>query len=36
MLKAELLGSLTHFETQMDERIAQLENRVSALEHPHG
>ncbi len=36
MLKAELLGSLTHFETQMDERIAQLEDRVSALERPHG
>lgn len=36
MLKAELLGSLTHFETQMDERIARLEDRVSALERPHG
>ena len=36
MLKAELLGSLTHFETQMDERIAKLEDRVSALERPHG
>ena len=36
MLKAELLGSLTHFETQMDERIAQLEDGVSALERPHG
>ncbi len=36
MLKAELLGSLTHFETQMDERIAELEDRVSALERPHG
>ncbi len=35
MLKAELLGSLTHFETQMDERIARLEDRVSALERPH-
>ncbi len=35
MLKAELLGSLTHFETQMDERISQLENRVSVLERPH-
>ena len=34
MLKAELLGSLTHFETRMDERIAQLEDRVSALERP--
>ena len=36
MLKAELLGSLTHFETQMDERIARLEDRASALERPHG
>ena len=36
MLKAELLGSLTHFERQMDERIARLEDRVSALERPHG
>jgi hypothetical protein len=35
MLKAELLGSLTHFETLMDERIARLEDRVSALERPH-
>ena len=32
MLKAELLGRLTHFETQMDERLAQLSDRVSALE----
>ena len=35
MLKAELLGRLTHFETQMDERIAQLEDRLSAVERPH-
>ena len=35
MLKAELLGRLTHFETQIDERIAQLEDRLSALERPH-
>jgi chromosome segregation ATPase len=35
MLKAELLGRLTHFETQIDERIAQLANRLSALERPH-
>ena len=35
MLKAELLGQLTHFETRMDERIAQLEDRLSALERPH-
>ena len=34
MLKAELLGRLTHFETQMDERLAQLSDRVSALERP--
>lgn len=34
MLKAELLGRLTHFETQMDERIAQLEDRLSAVERP--
>jgi predicted nucleic acid-binding Zn-ribbon protein len=36
MLKAELLGQLTHFETQIDERIAQLAERLSALERPHG
>jgi hypothetical protein len=36
MLKAELLGTLAHFETQIDERIARLEDRVSALERPHG
>ena len=36
MLKAELLGRLTHFETQMDERLAQLSDRVSALERPGG
>ena len=34
MLKAELLGPLTHFETQMDERIAQLQDRLSVLERP--
>jgi hypothetical protein len=34
MLKAELLGRLTHFETQMDERIAQLEERLATLERP--
>ena len=33
--KAELLGQLTHFETRMDERIAQLEDRLSALARPH-
>ncbi len=36
MLKAELLGSLTHFETRTDTRIAELEERLSAVEHPHG
>ena len=35
MLKAELLGSLRHFETQMDERTGRPEDRVSALERPH-
>lgn len=35
MLKAELLGRLTHFETLMDERIAQLEDRLSVVEGPH-
>ena len=35
MLKAELLGSLTHFETRMDARIAELEVRLSTLERPH-
>ena len=35
MLKGELLGRLTHFETQIDERLAQLADRVSALEGPH-
>ena len=36
MLKAELVGRLTHFETQIDERIAQLEDRLSAPERPRG
>ena len=36
MLKAELLGRLTHFETHMDERITQLEVRLSAIDRPHG
>jgi predicted nucleic acid-binding Zn-ribbon protein len=35
MLKAERLGRLTHFEAQMDERIAQHQDRLSALERPH-
>jgi hypothetical protein len=29
-----LLGRLTHFETQIDERLAQLTDRISALEGP--
>jgi hypothetical protein len=36
MLKAELLGSPTHFETRMDARIVELEDRLSALDRPHG
>jgi predicted nucleic acid-binding Zn-ribbon protein len=36
MLKSELAGRLTHCETQMDERIAQLEDRLAAIEPPHG
>ena len=35
MLKAESLGRLTHFDTQMDERIAQLEDRLAAHDRPH-
>ncbi len=31
-VKAERTGLLTHFETQIDERIAQLGDRISALE----
>lgn len=34
MLKAELVGRLTHFETQIDERLAQLADRISAVEGP--
>ncbi len=34
MLKAELLGRLTHFETPIDERLAQLGDRLFALEGP--
>jgi TolA-binding protein len=36
MLQAELLGRLTHFETRMDEQIAELEDRLSAVERPRG
>ena len=32
MLKGELLGRLAHFETQIDEKLAQLSDRVEALE----
>ncbi len=32
MLKGELLGRLTHFETQIDEKLARLSDRVEALE----
>jgi hypothetical protein len=32
MLKAELFGRLTHFETTPDQRIDALEDRVAALE----
>ena len=32
MLKAELQERLTHFETQIEEHLAQLSDRVSALE----
>jgi hypothetical protein len=34
MLKGELLGSLTHFETQIDERLSQLSDRLSTAEQP--
>ena len=32
MLKGELLGRLAHFETQIDEKLAQLSDRLEALE----
>ncbi len=32
MLKGELLGRLTHFETQIDEKLARLSDRAEALE----
>ena len=31
MLKAKLLGRLTHFEARMDERIARFEGRLAAI-----
>jgi predicted nucleic acid-binding Zn-ribbon protein len=37
MIKAELMGRLGHFETQIDYRLARIEDRVAALEHrPNG
>jgi hypothetical protein len=32
MLKSELMGRLTHFETQIDEKLAQLSDRLHAIE----
>lgn len=32
MLRSEMLGRLTHFETQLDERLAQLADRIHAPE----
>jgi len=32
MLKSELMGRLTHFETQIDEKLAQLSDRLHAVE----
>lgn len=32
MVKSELMGRLTHFETQIDEKLAQLSDRLDALE----
>ena len=37
MIKAELMGRLGHFETQIDHRLGRIEDRVAALEHrPNG
>jgi hypothetical protein len=37
MIKAELMGRPGHFETQLDHRLARIEDRVAALEHrPNG
>jgi hypothetical protein len=36
MLKSELMGRLTHFETQMDEKLAQLSDRLHAIETADG
>ncbi|MFZ0209000.1 MAG: hypothetical protein WAL59_23310 [Roseiarcus sp.] len=32
MVKSELMGRLTHFETQIDEKLAQLSDRLQAIE----
>ena len=32
MVKSELMGRLTHFETQIDEKLAQLSDRLHAIE----
>jgi len=34
MLKGELLGRLTHFETQIDERLSELSDRINAVAPP--
>jgi len=32
MVKSELMGRLSHFETQIDEKLAQLQDRLHAVE----
>ena len=32
MVKSELMGRSTHFETQIDEKLAQLSDRLHAVE----
>jgi hypothetical protein len=32
MVKSELMGHLSHFETQIDEKLAQLQDRLQAIE----
>ena len=32
MVKSELMGRLSHFETQIDEKLAQLSDRLQAIE----
>ena len=36
MLKGELMGRLTHFETQIDEKLEQLSDRLRAVEKAEG